>query len=78
MPWEVEYTDEFGEWWHALGAGRQDAVAAKVGLLMEHGSDLPHPYSSGSGVHDTGICVRCAYRVAANPYVSSMPLIRDE
>ena len=28
MPWEVEYTDEFGQWWHELLEGQQDAVTA--------------------------------------------------
>ena len=47
MSWEVEYTNEFGEWWHDLSADQQDAVVAKVGLLMEHGPNLPYPHSSG-------------------------------
>ena len=46
MPWEVEYTDEFGQWWQVLPEGQQDAVAARVELLMEHGPNLPYPYSS--------------------------------
>ena len=46
MSWEVEYTDEFGEWWHDLTGGRQDAVAARVELLMEYGPNLPDRYSS--------------------------------
>ena len=46
MPWEVEYTDEFGQWWQELSEGQQDAVAARVELLMEHGPNLPYPYSS--------------------------------
>ena len=47
MAWEVEYTDQFGEWWSGLTEAQQDAVAAGVELLMEHGPDLPYPYSSG-------------------------------
>ena len=31
MSWEVEYTNEFGEWWHALSADQQDVVVARVG-----------------------------------------------
>ena len=46
MAWEVEYTDEFGEWWSDLSEDQQDAVAARVELLMEHGPNLPFPYSS--------------------------------
>ena len=46
MPWEVEYTNEFGEWWRDLSVGQQDAVAARVALLMEYGPNLPYPYSS--------------------------------
>ena len=46
MPWTVEYTDEFGRWWHGLSEGQQDSVAARVELLMEHGPNLPYPYSS--------------------------------
>ena len=47
MPWEVEYTDEFGLWWHRLSEVQQDAVVATVNLLMKHGPGLPYPYSSG-------------------------------
>ena len=47
MPWEVEYTDEFGLWWNGLSENQQEAVAARVELLTEHGPNLPYPYSSG-------------------------------
>ena len=46
MGWEVEYTDEFGEWWHGLNDREQRAVAVVVGLLETKGPDLPFPYSS--------------------------------
>ena len=46
MPWEVEYTDEFGRWWHGLSVAQQNAVVARVELLTEHGPNLPYPYSS--------------------------------
>ena len=45
--WEIEYTDEFGQWWQHLSEAQQDAVVARVELLMDHGPNLPYPYSSG-------------------------------
>lgn len=47
MTWEVEYTDEFGEWWEKLSEEEQESVAAHVRLLEERGPGLPYPYSSG-------------------------------
>lgn len=47
MKWEVEYTDEFGEWWAGLGEDEQVSVAASVRLLEERGPHLGFPHSSG-------------------------------
>lgn len=47
MSWNVEYTDEFGEWWSTLDEGEQDSVAVTVTLLEQRGPFLPYPYSSG-------------------------------
>jgi hypothetical protein len=47
MSWNVEYTDEFGVWWNGLSEEQQEDFAAIVRLLMEHGPQLPFPYSSG-------------------------------
>ena len=46
MEWEVEYTDQFEEWWETLTEGEQEDVAAVVGLLEIKGPFLPFPYSS--------------------------------
>jgi hypothetical protein len=43
MTWEVEYTDEFGEWWASL----TEAGQTSVGLLEARGPSLGHPHSSG-------------------------------
>lgn len=40
MPWGVEYTDQFGDWWQELTERDQDAVTARVELLMECGPNL--------------------------------------
>uniref|UniRef100_UPI003D0B67AD type II toxin-antitoxin system RelE/ParE family toxin n=1 Tax=Sedimenticola sp. TaxID=1940285 RepID=UPI003D0B67AD len=45
--WEVEYTDEFGDWWEGLTEAEQEDVAAVVELLERKGPRLPYPYSSG-------------------------------
>lgn len=46
MRCEIEYTDEFEEWWNALTEDEQIAVASMVNLLAERGTALPFPYSS--------------------------------
>ena len=47
MSWNVEYTDEFGEWWTTLNESEQDSIAVTVTLLEQKGPLLPYPYSSG-------------------------------
>jgi len=47
MEWDVEYTDEFGEWWDRLTEGEQESVRAGVRLLGDYGPTLPFPHSSG-------------------------------
>lgn len=43
MPWEVEITDEFGEWWDSLTEDEQVAIDARVAQLIEHGPALKRP-----------------------------------
>ena len=38
--WEVEFTDEFGEWWDCLDLAQQAALAGRVEVLAERGPDL--------------------------------------
>jgi hypothetical protein len=45
--WNVEYTDEFEQWWEILTDHEQVDVTAVVGLLEEHGPNLRYPFSSG-------------------------------
>src|SRR5262249_34575351 len=47
MPWNVEHTDEFAEWYWGLSEAQQDDITAAGLLLMEQGPQLPFPYSSG-------------------------------
>lgn len=47
MVWEIEYTNEFGNWWDEISAQEQNDVVAVVNLLAEKGASLAFPYSSG-------------------------------
>ena len=47
MTWDVEYTDEFGNWWARLTVAEQESIAASVQLLERKGPSLGHPHSSG-------------------------------
>ncbi len=47
MEWEIEYTDEFEEWWELLTEVEQEDVGSIVDLLEKRGPQLPYPYSSG-------------------------------
>lgn len=46
MAWEVEYSDEFGEWWADLDLDVQDAVHTSVTKLSAKGPTLGFPDSS--------------------------------
>ena len=46
MVWNVEYTNEFRDWWSGLTENEQEEIAAVVELLAEHGPGLRFPYSS--------------------------------
>jgi hypothetical protein len=45
--WEVEHTDEFGEWWDGLSEGEQESIDTSVRLLEARGPQLGYPHSSG-------------------------------
>lgn len=46
MKCDVEYTDEFSDWWDDLSEDEQDSVTSYVGLLEARGVTLDYPYSS--------------------------------
>lgn len=46
MQWEVEYTDEFGEWWDTLSEEEHISIDATVRLLENRGPTLGYPHSS--------------------------------
>jgi hypothetical protein len=47
VEWEVEYTDEFENWWQSLDEVEQESVATCVLLLEARRPMLAYPFSSG-------------------------------
>jgi hypothetical protein len=46
LSWEVEFSDEFGEWWETLTEDEQIDVDAYIQELERRGPLLPFSYSS--------------------------------
>ena len=44
--WEVEYTDEFREWWETLNETEQAVIDSGVKLIEQFGPSLKFPHSS--------------------------------
>jgi len=44
--WEVEYTDEFGEWWETLSEAERKRVSFLVNLLKEFGPSFLFPHTT--------------------------------
>lgn len=42
--WEIEYTDDFGDWWDSLAEDEQDSVRFGVELLIMNGPSLGRPH----------------------------------
>lgn len=47
MQWDIEYTDELGDWWGELTTDEQESINASVMLLASLGPQLSYPHSSG-------------------------------
>jgi hypothetical protein len=45
MECDVEFTDEFGDWWGGLNAEEQESVNRYVLLLQQYGPALARPYA---------------------------------
>lgn len=43
--WEVEFTDEFFQWWDTLDEDEQDSLSVDVEMLQRIGPNLPRPYA---------------------------------
>ncbi len=43
--WDVEYTDEFEQWWHQLDEQEQSSISTSVEMLREMGPSLSRPHA---------------------------------
>jgi hypothetical protein len=68
MKWDVEYTDEFGDWWSCLGEAEQESVRASIKLLEEMGTGLRHPHTSGINGSRHGHMRELRIQHAGRPY----------
>lgn len=68
MTWEVEFTDEFGDWWDALTSDEQVSIDASVRLLEAAGPRLPFPHSSGIAGSRYGHLRELRIQHAGQPY----------
>jgi hypothetical protein len=44
MPWQVEFTDQFAEWWKTLDENEQASIDWVIARLEEWGPALTRPY----------------------------------
>lgn len=68
MRWEIEYTNEFAEWWDTLNEAEQESVDGVVRLLEEKGPQLGFPYSSDIKGADTAHLRELRIQHAGKPY----------
>jgi len=67
MTWQVEYTDEFAEWWDTLSKDQRIRMTASVGLLEQRGANLPFPHSSGVGGSRHGLMRELRVQAGGQP-----------
>jgi hypothetical protein len=45
VAWQIEFSDEFGEWWNGLTVEEQDSIDSSVSMLEDAGPALTRPYA---------------------------------
>ncbi len=68
MAWDVEYTEEFEDWWLELAESVQDAIDRSVHLLEARGPTLPFPHSSDIRGSKHGNMRELRVQVGGKPY----------
>ena len=78
MTWDVEYTDDFGDWWGGLTEDEQVSLAASVQLLEERGPSLGHRTAAALMAPGTAICASFGRNMAGDHFARATHLIRAE
>lgn len=68
MEWEIEFTNEFEQWWDGLTEGGQEDVAAKVKVLRKFGPALRRPHSGPIRLSKHSNMKELIIQHAGNPY----------
>ena len=53
--WEIEYTDEFGDWYDTLDEDTQESLRARIAQVGQHGPTVRRPVVgevAGSSIHN--------------------------
>jgi len=66
--WDVEYTDEFKDWWDTLSWDEQAVIDSGVSLIERLGPTLPYPYSSSVKQSRHGVMRELRSQYAGKPY----------
>lgn len=77
MNWDIEYTDEFGNWWEELTESEQSSVAASVKLLGQSAQACVFRIAVQSMARGMVIYGNCASSMAGDRIACSMRLIQD-
>lgn len=77
MPWSVENTDEFTDWWNELTEALQEDITVAAELLMEHVRICRFRVLRASKIPGTLICENYAYKAVVVRSGFSMPSIQD-
>ena len=68
MAWEVEYTDEFEDWWNTLSEAEHESIFASERLLEDYGPALGYPHTSGINDARTGHLRELRVQHEGRPY----------
>jgi hypothetical protein len=75
MNWEVEYTDEFEDWWSSLTEEEQEEIAASVGLLRKWDRGFLTRIVQAFRAQSTVLCVSFGFNIRTDRTGFSMPSI---